>query len=241
MAVFLRWREEWCVGIDIIDEGHRQLAAAIDDMALRFGADSGGVAFSAADSASVDAPAPKSLVRALARFADLAGAHFAQEEALMRAIDDGGLVHHSCEHRLLRAELAELIREVDAEAASQLSLAALERLKHWLLSHVLDADRDLAASYFALCGYQPEWHPPPQRKAVEPTPFLLGSVPRHWLQGPHEPVRRAARAGQDRQAISQPAMDDHETPATSWPPRWLQALDCAGCDEAPREWQEGKA
>ncbi len=138
LAPFFLWREEWCLGITIMDEDHRALVALIDDIARDF------------------AENPHQGVNRRRRHANLltrlrvlgehAQAHFAREDELMLATGYPDRAEHQCEHALLLAEYADLLREIAATGRrGVLDIQTLEALKQWLLGHILDTDRHLAA------------------------------------------------------------------------------------------------
>jgi hemerythrin len=155
-SCFLRWRDEWAVGVDPIDTDYRMLCALLDRIAQEFCANHFGAAALAGDSASGDQPclpevgvpadkggAKASLMLHLWVLEEHVRAHFAREEALMRASDYPDLAAHQREHRLMLAEYVDLLREISTDDGETLNLETLRSLKGWLLGHLLDTDRKL--------------------------------------------------------------------------------------------------
>ena len=139
-APYLRWRVEWDLGVDFMDDDHRALAALLDDLAHRHGPPHLGTG---RDLGSAAAPAG-TLIADLARLAEHTRAHFEREEQAMRAADFPGLPEHKSEHDQLLAELAVIHRQTTAGALERLDTETLLGLKDWLLGHLLELDRELA-------------------------------------------------------------------------------------------------
>ncbi len=139
---FFRWREQWCVGIEILDRDHRALTRMIDYMAQRFGAWHG--------PRSDDAPAPdrmrnpfSALQFWLCALRARAAASFEREDALMRAAHYPGTAEHIREHALLLAEYTQMTRDMAGSAQERLERSDLEAMKQWFMGHMLDMDRRL--------------------------------------------------------------------------------------------------
>jgi len=154
---FLRWRDHWAVGIQPIDTDHRMLCALLERIAREFSANrpetpapTGYVASAGQPSlpdlglSSDQSGAKASLMLHLLVLGEHTRAHFAREEALMRANDYPDLAAHKREHRLLLAEYVGLLREISAGDGEVLDLEILRSLKGWILGHLLDTDRKLA-------------------------------------------------------------------------------------------------
>jgi hemerythrin len=71
--------------------------------------------------------------------------HFRREEEVMRAGDYPDLAVHKSEHDQLLAELAMLVRDLRERSVAYLDPETFEILKDWLMGHLLDLDRPLAA------------------------------------------------------------------------------------------------
>jgi hemerythrin-like metal-binding protein len=142
-APYLRWRAEWELGVGFMDEDHRALAALLDALARRYGVRDG-----LADGRPVPGDPPgaqSSLLADLAALADHTRAHFEREEEAMQREGFPDLPDHKSEHDLLLAELTVLMREIESAADQCIRADTLDSLKDWLLGHVLEMDRELAA------------------------------------------------------------------------------------------------
>jgi hemerythrin len=70
----------------------------------------------------------------------------------MRAIDYPEMASHRCEHALLLAEYIEMVRDLERQSLIQLDSETVQSLHHWLVSHMVGADRDYADYYFSILG-----------------------------------------------------------------------------------------
>jgi hemerythrin len=131
-----RWRDAWCVGVPAMDRDHQGLAALLGGLYDHCGEPGRG--------AVVFPQNRPLLLHRLARLGDETRVHFDREEALMREADYPDYAEHRAEHGLLRAELAELVREITARGDQHLDPGTLNALKAWFLGHILDTDRRLS-------------------------------------------------------------------------------------------------
>ncbi len=155
---FMRWRDQWAFGIEPLDTDNRMLCALIERIAREFCANH----FPAAAFVEATVGEDRSCLPEMGVSADQAGAtaslmlhlhvlgehvraHFAREEDLMRANDYPDIAAHQREHRLMLAEYVDLLRGVGTDVGGALDLETLRSLKRWLLGHLLDTDRKLAA------------------------------------------------------------------------------------------------
>lgn len=133
---FFRWRAEWNLHVDFMDEDHRMLVFIINDIATGF----------ACKHECEQQPRVlrgKYLTHSLIELEMHTRSHFEREEAFMREIGYPDLPRHKREHDLMLAEYTELLREARLKNATFLDVAALEAIKGWLLGHLLDDDREL--------------------------------------------------------------------------------------------------
>ncbi|MBP6735388.1 MAG: hemerythrin family protein [Chromatiaceae bacterium] len=150
------WQESWTLGIDMMDAEHQSLVDGINQLAVRFTADPA----QAAEPLGVvgeDTPPDSSanhvaLITALEALAEQAREHFKHEEALMRAIDYPELASHRSEHALLLAEYIEMVRDLDRQSLIHLESETAQSLHHWLVGHMVGADKDYADYYFSILG-----------------------------------------------------------------------------------------
>ena len=139
-APYLRWRRDWELGVDFMDDDHRALAALLDELARRHGPPHVGAGRERGATGGRSA----SLLADLTRLAEHTRAHFEREEQAMRRAGFPDLPDHKSEHDQLLAELAVTLREVSATDARRLDAETLLSLKDWLLGHLLEMDRELA-------------------------------------------------------------------------------------------------
>jgi hemerythrin len=146
---FIRWQESYTVQDPVLDEQHRVLMRTINDLyeAVRSG----------------DAYDVNRLMEILEEYTT---AHFAAEEALLRACGYEGYDDHRGLHggmiqrtTALRAELQRARPEVHREA--------LSFLKEWWTGHVLRADRAYAACVERFREQQRTLPPPAPRPPAE--------------------------------------------------------------------------
>lgn len=144
MTELLSWRDEWLLGIEPLDQDHQRLVSLVNHIIERFTGDHAAQEASAAD--------PCGLTQALEELCQEARAHFAREEAFIRAIDSPGLAQESSEHALLLAEYRTIFQDLKRRGACVLDEVAAEELKRWVIEHLLAGDRSYAEHYFRLCG-----------------------------------------------------------------------------------------
>jgi hemerythrin len=134
MKPFLRWRDDWLLGLHELDEQHIALAAQINlihDAMTREGTRQ-----------KCDSKA----CRHLLDLAEMTRKHFQNEERVMRDLDFPGLAEHHREHVMLLAELQDLIREIE-DGERLFGLNTLKSLKLWQIDHVISSDRDFMQFY----------------------------------------------------------------------------------------------
>ncbi len=152
----LPWQESWTLGIDLMDAEHQSLVDGINQLAERFTADPAQAAepLEVADGDTPPSPSVNhvALITALEVLAEQAREHFKHEEALMRAIDYPELASHRSEHALLLAEYIEMVRDLERQTQTRLDSETVQSLHHWLVSHMVGADKDYADYYFAMLG-----------------------------------------------------------------------------------------
>ena len=152
----LPWQESWTLGIELVDAEHQSLVDSVNQLAARFTLDPA----QAAESLGVagwDTPGDPeanhvALISALEALAEQAREHFKHEEALMRAIDYPDLASHRSEHALLLAEYIEMVRDLDRQSLIHLESETVQSLHHWLVGHMVGADKDYANYYFTILG-----------------------------------------------------------------------------------------
>ena len=152
------WQESWTLGIDLIDVEHQSLVDGVNQLAARFtlgpaqAAES--VGMGGGDNPHDTSANHAALIKALEALAEQAREHFKHEENLMRAIDYPELASHRSEHALLLAEYVEMVRDLQRQRLIHLDSEMVQSLHHWLVSHMVGADKDYADYYFSILGQQ---------------------------------------------------------------------------------------
>lgn len=124
----MKWKNEFSVGIQEIDEQHKALAECV----------------TAIENAVKGRDRWLSVHSALIRAADIARIHFAVEESLMRIHAYPGLEAHAAEHRRFSNHLDELQRKT---LTVRMSEEAIALIQGWLETHVPNHDK-LYATHF---------------------------------------------------------------------------------------------
>jgi hemerythrin len=121
----IRWQNNLSVGIDLIDNQHKQWIAHYNDIVE-----------------SITSQQNKTQVsKTLGFLIDYTEVHFSTEEKHMTASNYPELQVHKGHHDGLRATLANLVREFEEEGATtQLSEAIDTFLGHWLIRHIQEVD-----------------------------------------------------------------------------------------------------
>jgi hemerythrin len=154
MPKLLTWREDWSLGIDLLDADHRALIGRLADICLHFCPQAGG---GLRPLPWLYPPAPSSrqgadLIGALTRLGDEANAHFRREESFMRAIGYERLDEHEAEHARMTETYGEILDDLRAQGVRALNDQIRESVSEWLLDHIVGGDRAFASAYFRLCG-----------------------------------------------------------------------------------------
>lgn len=137
MAV-MQWNPKMSVGLDELDDDHKQLISIIN----RLGED-----YRAEDRHA----AVQQLLRALQRYTEY---HFAREEKVMLACGYPELEEHQGEHRGFIDKIKEMTQRFDSDpeaAAESVNEQLLSFLKGWLNHHIMIEDK----AYFAHVANNP--------------------------------------------------------------------------------------
>lgn len=122
------WSSDLSVGVKAFDRDHAGLAELLNEIVL-----------------AVDGGASRVLLEKLLRsLAAETEEHFRREERYLEGIGFPDLAIHKEEHRRLEAEIRHLQAAFENEEAV-LDDRMLEFLRHWLIDHVVDFDKDYAA------------------------------------------------------------------------------------------------
>ncbi len=171
MSGILRWREEWTLQVDVLDDDHRALVELFNRILVLYGepaasgadSDQEPVSGVEAEQSAEKSPAERlcpargfTLIECLDQFHERAREHFVREEAFMRSIGYPERAAHKLEHDLLLAEFTDLTRGVRERGATILDADTLDGLKGWLIGHAIGEDKRVAEFYFGICGMGPE-------------------------------------------------------------------------------------
>lgn len=121
------WRDEFNVGIVMVDQQHRQLVAILNHLheVMKNG------------SLALDVRMVLSELTSYTRF------HFAAEEKLMAECDDPQRDGHIRKHRAMVARVGDFVEEMRFNSATT-PPKLLYFLKEWLTRHILETDREMA-------------------------------------------------------------------------------------------------
>ncbi len=121
MDTAIEWNEGFQVGIDTVDEQHRQLFALVNRLG-RLAKETGrrGVT--------------KAIIETLDELGAAASEHFAHEESLMQAVHFAGLTEHAREHRMLLGELRAIAHAIKS-GRDRFDQKVFAALRQWLVVH----------------------------------------------------------------------------------------------------------
>lgn len=127
----IEWKDEYAVGVAIIDRAHQDIFRMARRMAL--------LRYDKSRHQWVGEQGLKFLK-------NYAVNHFAEEEAYMRAINYPGLAHHAAQHEVLRFKIMpRLEKQLRSERYSEAAIANFLRvLQLWLGRHILVHDTAIA-------------------------------------------------------------------------------------------------
>lgn len=128
----IAWREEYAVGVAVIDSQHRTLLGLLNEVCT------------VDESLPVEPGMPGRLTRPLEKLNDYAGYHFLAEEALMREhlpVDEDSAAHIGA-HRSYWASIASF-RQRYEQGGEPVGAELVSYLERWWLQHILETDRRL--------------------------------------------------------------------------------------------------
>lgn len=121
------WREDFNVGIVMVDQQHRQLVSILNHLheAMKNGS---------------NALAVQTVLSELASYTRF---HFAAEEKLMAECGYPGREEHIRKHRAMVARVGDFVEEMRINSVTT-PPKLLNFLKEWLTKHILETDREMA-------------------------------------------------------------------------------------------------
>lgn len=137
MSEPLIWRESWLLGIDLLDDEHREMVRLINRLLDE----------------TDGSPVTERLDHLIAHLRR----HFDTEEVFLRAIDYPETDAHCREHAMQLAEFVDLRRSVSRGGASVLGPEDRDSIRHWFFNHVVAQDQRFGQFYRGeVCGNQSE-------------------------------------------------------------------------------------
>ena len=125
---YLIWKDEYCVGIDSIDQQHKKLVNLINHLQTA-------VDYSTGEEFERDA---------LDELVDYTKTHFSYEEGLMRDNDYPDFVAHKAQHEEMFKKVGEVLAEYEQDQDTAMS-NAVEYLKEWLINHINGTDKQYSS------------------------------------------------------------------------------------------------
>jgi len=125
---YLEWKDEYCVGIDSIDQQHRKLVNLINQLQTA-------VDYSTGEEFEQDA---------LDELVDYTKTHFTYEEGLMRDNDYPDFEPHKLQHEKMFKKVGEVLAEYEKDHDTAMS-NAVEYLKEWLINHINGTDKEYSS------------------------------------------------------------------------------------------------
>jgi hemerythrin len=126
----LQWSDSYKVGIQEVDEQHKELVAMLNALHV----------------AIVERHAKEASRKILDQLADYTHTHFLLEESLMRVTHYPGFGIHKRQHEELIKQVIDLQQKLDTGGAT-ITFELLHFLKVWLSQHINDSDKRFGAFF----------------------------------------------------------------------------------------------
>lgn len=137
MEPFINWRDDWILGLDALDNQHRQLSESINRLVL-----------ACHDYNESDSSGREQRKAALSELMDglyeSTREHFRFEESTMKKAAYPGYASHVREHAMLLAELKSTFAGRLESDQCNMDPDILKALKAWFIGHVSHSDRAFA-------------------------------------------------------------------------------------------------
>ena len=153
MTVFLTWRDDLLMGIDVLDADHQQMVMLLNLLVAAGEAPPDPPALDDKSPSTSQTPAAAALDHLDALITHVRG-HFEREEAFLRAIGYPDYVDHKREHTMQMAEFVDLRRRLAGETTRYIDPDTVQGIRNWFFNHVIAEDREYAAYFFKVCGGQ---------------------------------------------------------------------------------------
>lgn len=122
--IYIEWKDEYSVGIKLIDDQHKKLISMINDLYTAMGEGQGN----------------NVIGKIINEMTQYAAEHFATEERLFDRHKYPDAVAHRKEHADFVKEVLDFKGKFD-KGAILLSMKILDFLKQWLMNHILKNDK----------------------------------------------------------------------------------------------------
>jgi len=139
--ILFQWSNEYSVGVEEIDEQHKELVRLLNSLHQAIHERHG-------------SEVSRRILNELVAYTQV---HFAVEESLMRISAYPDFANHKKIHTSLIEQVHELQIKLD-EGAAKISFELLHFLKHWLMHHILETDKQFG-QHFAGTGMSTAWSP----------------------------------------------------------------------------------
>ena len=137
MPEFIKWRDEWLLGVDTLDAEHRDLADCLNRLVRE--------CLHGNNSDTKGSNKRTSVLKSLLDELYLKTKdHFSHEEAIMREEKYPGYNSHAREHAMLLGELKSTFAAKVKDGCSNIDPDILSELKYWFIAHVSRSDREFA-------------------------------------------------------------------------------------------------
>ncbi len=141
MEKFIQWRNEWLLGIDVLDNQHRALADQLNRLVQECscGKESG---------QQDNEQRRKKLASMVDELYTQTRQHFSDEEAMMLKQGYPGYKAHAREHTMLLAELKSTFAASFEQGCCNMEPAVMKALRSWFIVHIVRSDREFADHVF---------------------------------------------------------------------------------------------
>jgi hemerythrin-like metal-binding protein len=133
MAI-IRWEQNFSVGVEELDNHHKQLISMINELYFAMSNDRG-------------QQVVESIIKDMLDYAKM---HFKVEEGLMKKCEYLGSLQHYREHEKFVAKAQDMAQRSE-EGEFVLSFEVIQFLSDWLRNHILETDKKYAP-VFKQCG-----------------------------------------------------------------------------------------
>jgi len=140
MTAFIEWSEKISVGIQEIDEQHKQLVELINRL------------FDAMTTGKEKVQVAKEILNELTQYTIV---HFSVEESLFRIFDYPDYEQHCEKHNSLREKVAEINAKVQ-QGERMITPELLTFLKKWITNHIMVEDKAYSP-FFLERGLKKNW------------------------------------------------------------------------------------